>query len=467
MAFLGIVAAGMIFTGTNPGYTEYELVHHMKTARVKFLLAEPEFLETTLAAASKCGLPLSNVRIFNVHKQNVPVGFKSWEDLMDQGEQDWVRFDDKKTSSTTTAARLFSSGTTGLPKAASLTHYNLVSQHTLVVDCFPKPWDTRRLQALPMFHAACVPSAHTSALKAGHQTFVMQRFDLEPFLANIEKYAITDVTIVPPIVIAVIMSPITMNYSLKSIRFAQCGAAALGRGPQSRIQALLADGATFTQVWGMTETCCIGSMLSYDEDDHTGSVGRFLPNLDVKIIDDEGNDITDYNTPGELTVRGPTIIPEYFDNPTANAQSFDSDGFFKTGDVVYCDKDSKLWYVIDRKKELIKVRGFQVAPPEIEAVLLSHPQIVDAGVIGVVLSQEERDGEAPRAYVTRRPGEEGAKLDEKAVRAWCSARLAKYKDLTGGVYFVDAIPKNASGKILKRVLREWAKDAAPKEKARL
>lgn len=170
-------------------------------------------------------------------------------------------------------------------------------------------------------------------------------------------------------------------------------------------------------------------------------------------------------------MRGPTVVPGYFENPTANSLSFDSDGFFKTGDIAYCDRDTKKWYIIDRKKELIKVRGFQIAPPEIENVLLAHPGIVDAAVIGIKQkddqSADEEKVERPRAYVVRRPGAQ--KVTEEDVKKWCGERLAKYKELSGGVKFVDAIPKNASGKILKRVLREESdkEDAKAEAKAKL
>ena len=168
-----------------------------------------------------------------------------------------------------------------------------------------------------------------------------------------------------------------------------------------------------------------------------------------KLVDDEGTDISAYGVRGEICVRGPTITPGYFDNPKANAEAFDADGWYKTGDIGYCDEKTRKWYIVDRKKELIKVRGFQVAPPELEGVLLTHPGIMDAAVIGVPVGGGS--GESPRAYVVRKPGE---KLNEEEVKTYMGSRLARYKALTGGVKFVDAIPKNASGKILKRVLRE-------------
>lgn len=175
----------------------------------------------------------------------------------------------------------------------------------------------------------------------------------------------------------------------------------------------------------------------------------------LRLIDDDGNNISAYGVRGELCVRGSTVTPGYYKNPEANALSFDSDGWFKTGDIAYCDEATRKWYIVDRKKELIKVRGFQVAPPELEAVLLSHPQIVDAAVIGITIPNANT--EFPRAYVVRRPGNTGEKLTEKDVQKYVLERLARFKALTGGVKFVGSIAKNPSGKILKRVLREDAK----------
>ena len=454
--FLGIIAAGGIFAGSNPGYTQYELAHHIKTAKVRFLISEPEILSNLQAAAKECNIPQDNFWIFDpLPEQNCPEGAKSWQELLSHGEKDWVRFNDLKTCSATTAARLFSSGTTGLPKAACLTHHNFIAQHELVYEGpNKKPYDLVQLFPMPFFHAAIAPRVHTSVLKAGWKSYVMRRFELEPFFAYSEKYQVTEAGGVPPMIIAMIMSPLRNKYSLKSAKGAMCGGAPLGAGPQKRFEHLL-GGAPFTQVYGMTETSCIAMMTPWPEMDHTGGSGRPIANLDVKLVNDDGQDITAYDTRGEICFRGPVVTPGYFENPEANKASFDADGFFHTGDIGYCDSKTKMWYIIDRKKELIKVRGFQVAPPELEAVLLSHPDIVDAGVIGVPASDYE--GEAPRAYVVRRPGSDASKLTAEVVKEYAGEKLSKYKRLEGGIMFVDAIPKNASGKILKRVLRDQAK----------
>lgn len=334
-----------------------------------------------------------------------------------------------------------------------------------------------RVVATPIFHAAAAPGTHVSALASGHVVFMMRRFELKAFLHAVETFRATELGLVPPIAIAIVTSPYaTTRPFLATVRNARCGAAPLDKQLQARLQHLLSNGAALTQVWGMTETSCVATMFPYGEHDDTGSVGRIIPNVELKfvwqafspisrflhqltvplrLVGDDGREIRDYGVRGEICVRGPTVTPGYFDNNTANAESFDSEGWYKTGDIGYCDGKTRKWYIVDRKKELIKVRGFQVAPSELEAVLISHPQVIDAAVIGVALPGAE--GEFPRAFVVRRPGGEGLKLDERAVREYMESRLAKYKALTGGVKFVDAIAKNASGKILKRLLREQSK----------
>lgn len=172
----------------------------------------------------------------------------------------------------------------------------------------------------------------------------------------------------------------------------------------------------------------------------------------ARIVDSEDQDITGPGATGELLVRGPTIIPGYYSE--TNHAAFDNEGYFRTGDIVTCDASSK-WYIVDRKKELIKVRGFQVSPSELEAVLLQHPKIVDAAVIGV----PSFEGEQPRAYVVA--AQDAGTLHVDEVMGWCAQRLAGYKRLSGGVVVVEELPRNASGKLLKRALREWAAEQRP------
>ncbi|KAK8218025.1 4-coumarate-CoA ligase-like protein [Phyllosticta capitalensis] len=469
MAFLGIIGAGGVFAGTNPSYTPYELAHTIRTADVRYLLVEPSLLRNAISAAKSTSIPLSRIIVFNppgsdAATQSSPLqsqhALHDWQWLLSHGSSDWYRFSDHATATSTTATRLFSSGTTGLPKALNLTHHNLIAQHTLVMEhpsYAPRrlaAYTIRRLLCTPMFHVSQVCRTHATPLRSGDVSVVMRRFKVAAWLRNIERFAITEVNTVPMMVNAVVNSdlPGKPGYSMATLRNSWCGAAPLRKEQQARFRKLLREDCPFNQVWGMSETSGIATMLYWPEEDRTGGVGRNIPNVDAKVVDDKGDDISDYNVTGELCVRGPIIIQDYHRNEEANARDFDADGYFHTGDVAYRDRTTKFWYIVDRKKELIKVRGFQVAPAEIEGVLLGHPSIAEAAVIGVVLTQD--GSELPRAYVVLK---DGAVLSEQEVFDHVAERLAKYKRLDGGVKMVGSIPKNPGGKTLKNELREQAK----------
>ena len=225
------------------------------------------------------------------------------------------------------------------------------------------------------FHAAAAPVAHTTPLRSGEKCYVMPRFDLEKWFWAHEKYGVTDVAMVPPvspslsllssialallgsscanysrqITIMAINSPLKDKYNLTASKLGSVGAAPLDKHPQARMQELL-GGKPLTQVWGMTETSCIATRLRYPSYDTTGSVGVPVPNLDVKLVDDAGKDITGFDIRGEICVRGPTVIRGYFENPEANKRDFDEDGYFHTGDIAYVARTSGLYYIVDRKK---------------------------------------------------------------------------------------------------------------------
>jgi 4-coumarate--CoA ligase len=284
MVFLAGVGAGGVFSGTNPAYRVAEMRHHIRTAEVKFFIVEPELLDVVLEGAIAEGIPRDRIFIFNVRGQAVPEGFKSWEWLLQQGEEGWIRITDLKTLKTTDVARLTTSGTTGLPKTACQSHYNATSYHAMTTAKSQASitWNPRSISPLPMFHVATVPGIHASPFRSGHPIWIMRRFELEPFLAGIEKHQVTNLAMVPPLVIAIINSPLSRKYSLKSVRTAVVGAAPLDAGSQRRMRELMAPDATFTQVWGMTETTSAITLFYYPEADDTGSVGKIMPNTDVK-----------------------------------------------------------------------------------------------------------------------------------------------------------------------------------------
>ncbi|KAF7524208.1 hypothetical protein PCG10_005900 [Penicillium crustosum] len=447
---LAIIGTGGVFTGTNPSYRSWELEHHLKTSQAKFIITEPDLASSVMTSAQQVGICHDHIWVYDPNgSAMLSTGLQSWTTLLDHVESDWLRpIAPKKT----TAARFFSSGTTGLPKAVEITHHNLLAQHCLVFEAHPRPYRMTFLIALPVFHAAIAPLVHISALRSGYIMYIMRRFDLTRYLDLINQYPITDLIIVPPILHALETSTHPhRDTALRKLKNIVCGAAPLSRNMQAKATRLLAPGVPLTQGWGMTESCCASMMFPYPECDETGSVGRLVPNIEAKLLDDNGRHISASNTPGELYIRGPTITSGYFDNPIANNSSLDTDGWLRTGDIAMCDADTRKWYIIDRKKDLIKVRGFQVSPSEIEAVLLTHPRVGDVAVMGFV-SGDGDDGclEQPRAYVVLTAGTEC--VSDIILEQYVADRLARYKQLTGGVRFVKVIPRNASGKILRRGL---------------
>lgn len=293
-----------MFAATNPAYTAHELSYHLKVSEAVFIISEPEMLPTVMEAKALGDWAIRDIWIFHpLTEQVVPAGQKSWTELLNKGETDWVRFDDEAQSRETTAFRLFSSGTTGLPKPADITHRNLVAQFVAVSQHKPLPHEVCSpvcplvrsiltstqpiiVVPLPMFHMACAPLVHTSILKAGRVAYILRRFELKQYLSTVEKYKITELMLVPPLAVLLVMSPMTKQYSLRSVRVVQIGAAPLSKDIQVRLKEVLNPDRKpiVNQVWGMTESTCIATKFFGAEDDDTGSVGRLVPNLEAKYV---------------------------------------------------------------------------------------------------------------------------------------------------------------------------------------
>ncbi|KAI8711051.1 hypothetical protein NCS52_01480400 [Fusarium sp. LHS14.1] len=473
---LAVIGAGGIFVGTNPSYMEHELTNVLRVSKVKFVLSEPEVVGPIKLAMTAQGLDVDQYLFAFDHLQNhgAPHGMRSWKWLLSQGEQVWIRFDNEQRQTDTVAGYFLTSGTTGLPKVAMVTHRNLVAQHQMFWEKNPRDYKIRTVHVFPLYHIGSFPTVIVSQLRDGREAYIMRRFVLEPWLSYHQRFDITEVFMAPPMVVQVVMSKMAdpgaseYKHSLRSVRNGYIGAAPLSADMQKRFHSLLAPSARLGQIWGMTETTSQATSVPPELADLTlkgkadawGSIGKPLPNVEIKLVDEEGND-TSATRRGEACIKGPNVFRGYLDNEEANRQSWDNEGYFKTGDVMEVDKETGLMYVVDRHKELIKVRGFQVAPAELEGVLTSHPDITDAAVVGI---PSERSGEIPRAYVVLRGG---ASLGPDDIRAFMKSRLASYKALEGGIIFAKKIPKLPSGKILKRVIREWAKEELKGPNAKL
>src|SRR5947207_2512578 len=345
----------------------------------------------------------------------------------------------------------YSSGTTGLPKGVMLTHYNLVANMCQMdgLDYFHR--DDTLLCVLPLFHIYGLVVVLNMGLHLGATIVTMPRFDLEQFLGLIQKYRVTLSHIVPPIVLKLAKDPSVEKYDLSSLKMIFSGAAPLG--PELSHECMQRIGCGIRQGYGMTETSPVTHSSPADPTKvKLGSVGPPAPNTECKLVDPATGEECGPNEEGEVCVRGPQNMKGYLNNPEATARTVDADGWLHTGDIGYADEDGH-FFIVDRVKELIKYKGFQVAPAELEAVLLTHPAVADCAVIPC---RDDEAGEVPKAFVVLK-GE--ATADD--IMDFVAERVAPHKKIRA-LEFIEQIPKSLSGKILRRVLVEKERAKAAK-----
>jgi acyl-CoA synthetase (AMP-forming)/AMP-acid ligase II len=343
----------------------------------------------------------------------------------------------------------YSSGTTGFSKGVMLTHRNLVANLVQSGACIEMTEDEKIMAFLPFFHIYGMTVIMNASLYHGATLVTMQRFELEPCLQAVQDYKVTRFFLVPPIVVVLAKSPVVDKYDLSSIARAFSGAAPLDADTARTVSERI--GCRFSQGYGLTETSPVSHCVPDSWSEVTaGSVGPSIPNTECKIVDVATERELGRNEDGEIWIRGPQVMKGYLNNDAATRSSIDADGFFHSGDIGHID-DRDQYFIVDRLKELIKYKGFQVAPAELEALLLSHPKIADAAVIGV---HDEDGEEVPKAFVVLKEP-----LSPEAIMEFVAANVAPHKKVRR-VEIVDQIPKSATGKILRRVLREQEKAAA-------
>jgi len=433
VAFHAVAMLGGISTLVNPLYTSEEAAFQLTNSGAKLLVTSPQFVEKAREAAQQSNIP--ELFVFGEVEGATP--FNSL--LQSDGDVPRIEINPREDL----VALPYSSGTTGLPKGVMLTHYNLVANMRQMDGLEYFQSDDTLLCVLPLFHIYGLVVVLNMGLHLGATIVMMPRFDLEQFLGLIQKYRVSLSHIVPPIVLQLAQNPIIDNYDLSSLKMIFCGAAPLGVD-MSR-QCMERVGCGIRQGYGMTETSPVThSSPPKQEDVKLGAVGTAAPNTECKLVDPATGNEQGPNQEGELWVRGPQIMKGYLNNLEATARTVDPDGWLHTGDIGYADEDGH-FFVVDRMKELIKYKGFQVAPAELEAVLLSHPAIADAAVIPCA---DEEAGEVPKAFVVL-IGEASA----EEIMDFVAERLAPHKKIRF-VEFIPQIPRSASGKILRRVLVE-------------
>lgn len=424
--------AGVAVSTINPTYTAEEVAFQLRDSQSVLVITIAMFAETAREAAREAGI--DDVVIIG----EPPEGFSSFMELMGApiGQVDVDPGDH-------VVVLPYSSGTTGFPKGVMLTHRNLVANLVQVEDALEVEDGEVVLAVLPFFHIYGMQVLMNFFLSRGATIVTVPRFDLEQCLSIIQEHRITRLFAVPPIVLALAKHPLVEQYDLSSLRQVFSGAAPLGaelaQEAAARIDCEVVQGYGMTELSPVTHVTRMGGFKP-------GTCGVTVPNTECRIVSVEEELDQDVDGVGELWVRGPQVMKGYLNNPEATALTIDPDGWLRTGDVGFIDADGHLT-IVDRVKELIKFKGFQVAPAELEALLLTHPAIADAAVIGV---PDEEAGERPRAFIVVTPGQELAPAD---VTAFTAEHLSTYK-VVHDVVFTDAIPKSASGKILRRMLRD-------------
>ncbi|KAI1107536.1 acetyl-CoA synthetase-like protein [Jackrogersella minutella] len=459
----GVLWAGGAASTANPTYTAKELAFQMKDSKVAGIVTQIPMLPTVLEAAKTIGLPED--RIILLGDPRDPSGkFKHFSEIRASGLLGLStlrpRLDPKKDVS----FLVYSSGTTGLPKGVMLTHTNIVANLVQIahVELLNGLYHSggvdgkgdKQIAMLPFFHVYGLVCIAMQAIYMGIQAVVLAKFELEKFCKVIQDHGITYASIPPPVVLALAKHPAVSKYDLSTMKWMNSGAAPLGRDLVDLVWQRLT--IPVMQGYGLSETAPAVSKASLcDWARFNGSCGKLLPNVEAKVVDiDSGREVAPGQGEGELWFRGPNVFPGYLNRPELQKDTFSEDGFFKTGDIGYVDAKGN-FYITDRLKELIKYKGFQVAPAELEGILLGHDEITDACVVPA--HDHERETEVPRAYLVLRAGVPRTDAKAAEIAKWVEGKVSQHKRLRGGVRFVDEVPKNASGKLLRRVLKEQAR----------
>ncbi|KAI5075727.1 hypothetical protein GOP47_0009803 [Adiantum capillus-veneris] len=448
--FLGISMRGAVATTANPLYKPAEIHRQVQSAKVCLIITQAAYVEKL---AEECE---QHIQILTI--DSVVEGFQHVSALLEADEKQFPH--DVVINSDDVVALPFSSGTTGLPKGVMLTHKSLITSVAQQVDGenpnLHFSTEDVVLCVLPLIHIFSLNSVLLCSMRAGSSVAIMQRFEVVALLQFIQKYRISVIAVVPPIVMSITKCPTADQFDLSSVRKVLSGAAPMGQTLEDALRLRLPN-AVIGQGYGMTEAGPVLSMCSsfakFPTPVKPGSCGTVVRNAEMKIVDTETGVSLPRNQAGEICVRGKQIMKGYLNNVEATAITVDKEGWLHSGDVGFVDDDGEV-FIVDRVKEIIKYKGFQVPPAELEAMLIGHPGIHDAAVVP---EPDDAAGELPVAFVVRASGSD---ISENEIKQYISKQVVFYKRICK-VYFIDAIPKSPTGKILRRELRrKLAEEAA-------
>ncbi|XP_015127346.1 4-coumarate--CoA ligase 1 [Diachasma alloeum] len=453
IALLGAVESGLIVTSVNPIYTPDEIARQVRLSGAKAIITSSDIAPNALAVG-KTTLP-QNAPIIVVEDgvRPLPEGTISFKDLLTRGK---TLPDVPKSSQTPDDVCImpYSSGTTGLPKGVMLTHRNLVSNCAMsnhstllsndVQDVIPG--------VLPLCHIYGLNNMMHSRLVCGAHIITLPSFTSENFINVLTKHQCTFLFCVPSILLFIAASPMIKREHFKSLRGIISGAAPISESDIERVYNQFGiDHQTvpFLQGYGLTECTGVGFLQSSNS--KYASIGHPIANSETRLVDPiTGQDVQTPGQSGEIWLRGPHVMKGYYQNEKATNEML-QDGWLKTGDIAYFD-DEFTFFIVDRLKELIKVKGFQVPPAELEGILRTHADIADAAVVGV---PDERYGEVPKAFVVLKKDHT---TTAENIHNFVKGKVSEYKQLLGGIVFINEIPRNASGKILRIHLKNLHHD---------
>ncbi|TKR62639.1 hypothetical protein L596_026568 [Steinernema carpocapsae] len=455
--FLGVVMQGGVLSLVRYAYGDYELTYQLKDSQPKFVFCQQTNFEKVRNAVQELPEMPTIVVIANTDSEAYPSGTTPFKEVLacpPDSSRPKVNVDFSKDA----VVAIYSSGTTGLPKGVLFSHSNLMT-HLAITRAFIEThmftnakhllsaFSGIGLLFMPMYHVVGFITALANVLK-GSTVVIMHFYDFEKLCFNIEKYKLGNLKVNSPILIQFTDSPIVEKYDLSSLKVLLTGGAAVPKSVCESAKRRLPSVEFIGQGYGLTETVGVTHGSVFKKDSPIQTSVQLAPNTEMKNVDSTGKELG-FHERGEIWLRSKALTIGYLNKPEFTAQSIDPEGWYHTGDIGYVDTNGEL-YIVDRINEMIKFGSTSIFPAEIEDFLMTHPKIGDVAIVGV---PHEVYGEVPMAFVVKK----NERLKGDDVHEYMKSHMATYKQLIGGVRFVESIPRNVTGKIMRRMLKENAK----------